>query len=129
MKLLVDKTDLVKVEVFCWETEEGGIEASHLKTDIPQSGIDQVEKVEFYFRKPSYSDSNSIIRSSDIKSTGEDVKLDVPAFQNQILRTLLVDWSIKEEDKKIAVNNATIGNLVPSVARAAVSGVLDKIKM
>ena len=129
MKLLVDRSDNVKVLVYCWEAD-GEIEASHLKSDVPKENINVVEKVEFSFRKPNYADSNAIIRNSDFKTEGEDTRLDVSAFQNQILRSLLTDWDMKDEDgKKIAVNNATISSLVPTVARAAVSGVLEKIRI
>ncbi|MHA2279295.1 MAG: hypothetical protein ACXAC5_00180 [Promethearchaeota archaeon] len=129
MKLLVDRNDDVKVIVYCWELD-GEVEASHLKSDVPKENIKVVEKVEFSFRKPNYADSNVIIRNSNFKTEGEETSLNVSAFQEQVLRSLLIDWDMKDEDEqKIPVNNVSINNLIPSVARAAVSGVLDKIRI
>jgi hypothetical protein len=128
MQLLVSKSDNVKVTVYCWE-QDGEVEASHLKSDVPQD-INACEQVEFSFRKPGYADSNIIIRNSNFKMEGEDTTLNVTSFQDQVLRSLLVDWTLKDEDgKKVNVNNVSINNLVPNVARAAVAGVLEKIRI
>jgi hypothetical protein len=128
MKLLVDRGQNVKVMVYCWE-QDGEVEASHQKGDVPQD-ITVAEQVEFTFRKPSYADSNIIIRNSNFKTEGEETSLNVTSFQEQVLRSLLTDWTLKDEDEgKIPVNNVNINNLIPSVARAAVAGVLDKIRI
>jgi hypothetical protein len=129
MKLLVDRADKIDIVVYCWE-QDGEVEASHLKTEVPQDGILVVEKLTCSFRKPSYNDSNIIIRNSNFKTEGEDTSLDVSAFQEQVLRSLLVDWDMKDENsKKVAVSNVSINSLLPSVARAAVAGILEKIKI
>ena len=129
MKLFVNKSDSVSVRVYCWE-KDGEVEASCLKTDVPQEHIEVVEQVDFTFRKPSYADSNIIIRNSDIKAGGEEMQINVQVFQEQILRALLIDWTIKnEEGNRVPVNNVSINNLLPSVARAAVAGALEKIKI
>lgn len=128
MQLLVSKSDHVKVMIYCWEVD-GDVEASHLKTDVPQD-IEVCEQIEFSFRKPGYADSNVIIRNSNFKMEGEDSTLNVTSFQDQVLRSLLVDWTMKdEEDNKIPVNTVNINNLIPNVARAAVSGALDRIRI
>lgn len=127
MQLLVNKTDFVKVKVYCWEVD-GEIEASHLKSEVPKETDSEV--VEFSFRKPGYADSNIIIRNSNFKMDGEDTTLNVTSFQENVLRALLVDWDMKDEEgQKIAVNTISINNLVPNVARAAVSGALEKIRI
>jgi len=126
--LLVNRTDNVKVMIYCW-TENGEVEASHLRSDVPEN-IDVCQQVEFTFRKPGYADSNVIIRNSNFKLDGEETTLNVTSFQENVLRSLLMDWDMVDEDgKKIPVNNVSINNLLPSVARAAVSGVLEKIKI
>jgi len=128
MQLLVNRSDNVKVTVYCWE-QDGEVEASHQKTDAPQD-VSAVEQVEFSFRKPSYADSNVIIRNSNFKTEGEETSLNVTSFQEQVLRSLLVDWTLKDDDgSKIPMNNVNLSNLLPSVARAAVAGVLDKIRI
>ena len=127
MQLLVNRTDFVKVKVYCWEVD-GEIEASHLKSEVAKDADPQV--VEFSFRKPGYADSNIIIRNSNFKMEGEDTTLNVTSFQENILRALLVDWDLKDEEgQKVAVNTISLNNLVPTVARAAVSGVLEKIRI
>lgn len=129
MKLFVDKTDTIEIVIYCWE-QDGEVEASHLKDEVPKEGIDCVEQLCCTFRKPSYQDSNIIIRNSNFKTEGEETTLNISAFQEQILRALLVQWDMKDEDgKRVLVNNVTINNLLPSVARAAVSGVLEKIRI
>lgn len=128
MRLMVSKSDNIKIKVFCWEVD-GEVEASHQKSDVPQD-MDVVEQVEFTFRKPNYADSNIIIRNSNLRADGEDTSLNVTAFTDQILRSLLIDWDMKDDDEnKIPVNNVSISNLVPNVARSAVAGALDRIKI
>ena len=127
MKFLVNKTDNVKVKVYCWEAD-GDIEATHIKSEIPKNM--ETEDLEFVFRKPGYADSNIIIRNSNFKMEGEDTTLNVTSFQENVLRVLLIDWDMKDEEgEKVAVNTVSLNNLVPNIARAAVSGALDKIKI
>lgn len=131
MKLLVTRADTVVVTVYCYE-ENGEVEATHLKTEVPQNvNVDVVQTVDFTFRKPTYQDSNLIIRNANFKSEGEETSLNVTAFQEQVLKSLLIEWTIEDDDdnKRVPVNNANINNLHPSVARAAVSGALDKIRI
>ncbi len=129
MKLLVDKSDTVDVKVYCWEKDDE-VEASHQRSEVSKEDGLVVEEVIFKFRKPNYADSNIIIRNSDLQTgDGEGIKLNVTSFQEQILRSLLIDWSIKDDGEKVILNNVSINNLAPTVARAAVSGVLDKIKI
>jgi len=128
MRILVDKTDSVSVMVYCWEVDDD-VEASHLKSEVPQD-VSVVEQVEFTFRKPGHSDSNTIIRNSNLKVEGEDTSLNVTAFQEMILKTLLHRWDLKDNDgKKVPLNTVSINNLVPSVARAAVAGALNRINI
>lgn len=128
MKLMVSKSDNIKIKVYCWEVDNE-VEASHQKSDAPQD-VDVVEQVEFTFRKPNYADSNIIIRNSNFRADGEDTSLNVTAFQEQILRSLLIDWDMKDDDgNKVSLNNVSISNLVPAVARASVAGALELIKI
>ncbi len=130
LNLIVSKTDNVKVKVYCWEAE-GEIEASHLKTEIPKDvKSESVEEFEFIFRKPGYADSNIIIRNSNVKMEDGESSVSPIDFQENILRTLLVDWDLKDEEgKKIALNAISVNNLVPNVARASVSGAVEKIRI
>lgn len=130
MRLIVSRADEIKVIVYCWE-EDGEVQASHLKAEIPEKNIKVVEKVEFSFRKPSYADSNVIIRNSNFRAAeNNETSLDVSAFQENILRNLLQEWDMKDEDgNKVSLNTASINSLVPNVARAAVAGVLDRISL
>ncbi len=129
MKLLVTREDNVVVTVYCYE-KDGEVEATHIKTEVPQSVDAAVQKVDFTFRKPSYSDSNLIIRNANFTSAGEETSINVNAFQEQVLRSLLVEWTLEDSDgKKLQVNTANINNLLPAVARASISGALEKIRI
>ena len=128
MKLLVNRTDSIKIQVYCYE-QDGEIEATHLKNEVPKD-VDAIEKVEFVFRKPGYADSNIIIRNSNFKMDGEDTTLNVTSFQENVLRSLLIDWDLKDEDgQKVPVNTVSVNNLVPNIARAAVNGALEKVRI
>lgn len=127
MKFLVDRSDTIEVKVFCYD-EDGNVEATSVKSDVPKN-VEVVEELRFTFRKPGYGDSNVIIRNSKFGFESENMTADINIFQDTVLRTLLVDWNLKDEEgKSISLNSANIGNLIPSIARAAVSGVMEKIK-
>jgi len=121
MRFLVSKTDLVNVVVYCWESK-GIVEATHLKSEVPKNT--DIEEIEFVFRKPGYADSNAIM--SKVKN--DEPALNAVVFQDSILRSLLVDWDMTDEnDQKISVKESAVNDLVPNIARAAVAGVLEKI--
>ncbi len=127
LNLIVNKTDNVKVKVYCYE-KEGEIEATHLKSEIPKDV--EVEEFEFVFRKPGYADSNIIIRNSNLKVEGEESSVSPIDFQENVLRTLLVDWNLKDEEgQKITVNTLSLNHLIPAVARSAVSAIIEKIRI
>ena len=126
MKFFVENSDNVIVTVFAWEAD-GQIEASHTESDIPKEV--KSERIEFTFKKPNYADSNVIMQSSGLNADGTG-GVNFLNFQNTVLRSLLKGWNMKNEDgEKVPFTNANINNLIPAIARAAVSGVLDKIKM
>lgn len=129
MKLLVKKSDKLEIPVYAYE-ETGNLNATHDKEDIPKEV--QAEELTFVFRRPSYQDSTNILAVSQASATtiGEEVKVDAAKFQNHILRTLLTDWDLKDEEgEKIECSPGNISSLDPSVARAATAGVLMKIRL
>ena len=125
-KFFVKKGAKLHVSVHVWENEDGELDASHNSTQVPEDM--EAEKVNFTFRKPNYADSNMIIQQSQADVTQGSI--DVTSFQNVILRSLLIDWSLTDEQgQKVAVNVANIDELEPTVARAAVAAVLEKIRL
>jgi hypothetical protein len=128
LNLFVNKVDTVKVVVYCWEAD-GEIEATHTKSEVPKETT--AEEVEFVFRKPGYADSNIIIRNSNFKTEGgEGTTLNITSFQENVLRSLLMEWTLKDEEgEKVSVNTVTVNNLIPAVARAAVGAVLERIRI
>lgn len=131
MRLFVKKNDLITIPVFVYE-EDGQTMATF--TESEASSAKEVETVEFIFRRPSYSDSVNITTKSRLQiSSGEDASVDtasIVTFQNLIFKTLISDWSIKDENgQKVPVITENINNLEPLVARAAVSGLLTKIQI
>lgn len=122
MKLFVKKSDRVEINVYITETEDGVIEAS---STIPENA-EKSDCVKFYFRHPNYSDSKFIMSSySYINGSVDPVQ-----FQENILKRLLADWDLTNDDgEKVPCTPESINNLLPQVARAAVSGVLEKISI
>jgi len=127
MKLLIDKKDIVTVTVYCYEVN-GEIEGTYEKSGV--SNTESVETIELEFRKPNYSDSNALIHIGKIVAEGEETRVDIPSFQEAILKTLLVKWNLKNEDgEAIPLSPTNINALHPNVARAFVAGALEKIKI
>ena len=124
-KFFVNKSSRLNVDVHVWDSE-GDLEATHDPTQLPGEGV-ETEKVTFIFRKPNYADSNDIIRQSQARPA--EGTIDVTAFQTSILRSLLVDWTLTDGDDKVSVTPATINNLEPVLARSAIEGILQKIKL
>ncbi len=124
-KFFVNKSSRLTVDVHVWEND-GDLEATHDTTQLPEEGV-ETEKVTFIFRKPNYADSTDIIQQSQVRPA--EGTIDVTAFQNSILRSLLVDWTLTDGNDKVAVTPANINNLEPILARSAIEGILQKIKL
>ncbi len=123
MNLFVKKTDTINIPVFVWEDSDF-VEASATKSDIPKDKESQ--SCSFTFRLPSHADSTGILRQA--LSAGKD-NLDVSVFQDLVLLNRLVSWDIKENGEAVPVTAITIGELQPSIARAAVGGYLSKVRI
>lgn len=128
MNMFVKRNDRVDVDVYVWkkpETEE--IDATHDKSVIPEKVTD-VETVTFSFRKPNYSDSTAIMQQAATSANNNDI--DFAAFQDLVLRSLLMDWTIRDNDgDPVPVKPSTVNDLVPSIARAATAGCLEKVNL
>jgi hypothetical protein len=126
MNIFVKKSNTVAIPVFCWTDKDQNVEASHVKSDVPEGS--ESTTLTFTFRRPCYQDSTGILRQA--LSAGERGGVDVAVFQDLVLRNQLAGWDIKdEEDKEVAVNPMTVNELSPAVARAAVAGYLEKVKI
>ena len=126
MQMFVKRNDKIDVTVFVWETSDGNIDAAADKTQVPEKTED-LETITFTFRRPTYQDSTGIMREANIRG---ETEVDFASFQDVVLRTLLVDWSIADEQgKNIPVRAANISNLQPAIARAATVGCLEKITL
>jgi hypothetical protein len=128
MQLFVKKNTRVEVNVYAWEDEQGNVDATHDRATIPEKvAEDSVETVTFFFRRPSYLDSTAILRQANLRGEGE---IDFAEFQDLVLRTLLVDWNLKDEQgQTVSARGQAVSNLQPAVARAAVAGCLEKINL
>lgn len=125
MNLFIKKNDKIEVEVFVYE-KDGQIESTTEKTEIP-SEITTAQSLKFIFRKPTYADSKSII---SLSSKGNSIlEIDPLLLQNNVLRTLLAEWDLQEDGKPIECNIKNLDRLSPSIALAAASGILQKIKI
>lgn len=121
MDIFVRESDVVEVDVFAWEIN-GEIKASNSENDVPD-GAD-AEIIKCIFRRPTYQDSNAILRTASI--TGDiAARPDLMAYQDAIIRTLLV--SVTHKGNTTDMRQAKINTLHTSIARAAVAGALEKI--
>jgi len=129
MKITVSKTDTFDVRVYAYSVD-GEIGATHDKSDLPEN-VDETEEVKFVFRRPSNFDSNTILKESRVNGPDEsNLKLDISLLQDAILRKLLVDWDVKDDNnEKLRLTQGNINILHPDIARAAASGCMDKVKL
>ena len=126
MQMFVKKNTKVEVDVYVWEDEHGNVDATHDKALVPEK-IEKVETISFTFRKPTYQDSTSILRQSNIRNENE---IDFAEFQDVVLRTLLIDWNLKDDQgQPVSVRGQAVSNLQPAIARAAVAGCLEKVNL
>ncbi len=119
------KKDTIPIPVWVYEVD-GNVEATHDKDDVPDSA--ETSQVNFIFRKANFADSNKILRQ--VQSSDPDAPIDVAGFQELVLRELLFDWDLKDDNGgKVAINRSTIDSLEPTVARAAAAGIMTKIRI
>ena len=127
MNMFVKKNAKIDVEVYAWENEQNEMEATHDKSLIPEN-ITNAETVVFTFRKPNYLDSTNILKKSKVQQDGE---LDVANFQDVVLRILLIDWNLKDDNgEPVPIRSGqALNTLEPTVARAACAACLEKINL
>lgn len=127
MELFVKKNSKFDVEVYIWEDPNGNVDATHDKTLIPAKA--NPETLVFTFRRPTYLDSTTIMKQSNVKGTAEN--MDLANFQEIVLKTLLSDWNLKDEDgNPVPIRGGqAVNNLQPAIARAACAGCLEKVTL
>jgi hypothetical protein len=124
MNVFVNKSKRINVEVFVWEQGDV-IGASSDKSNVPES-IEDIHVQNFVFRKPNYGDTTGIIRQA-LETGQEGNTRDLFQFQDVVLRTMLVDWDLKNEEGKPVSIKGNINQLEPAVAQAAVAGYFNKV--
>lgn len=126
MDFFVKKNTKVEVVVYVWENDDHHIEATHEKASVPEK-VEKAETISFYFRQPTYADSVAILRQAAVHGDGE---VDFAEVQDFVLKTLLADWSIKDDQgQSVSVRAQAINNLQPAIARAAVAGCFQKVSL
>jgi len=124
MDIFVKPQDDIEVEVYAWEDKENGnLTASNEASDAPKDV--EVQIVKCRFRKPTYQDSNTILRTASI--TGTTSQPDVMSFQDAVIRSLLLEVTFNGETTDM--RQAKINSLNPHIARAAVAAVLLKVSL
>lgn len=121
MELFVKRSEKVTVTVWAWENKtDKKLMASPDEKDVPQ-GV-ETKELEFIFRKPTYRDSNYILGAAEIKS---ETDVNPIAFNDAIIRTLLLEMKDGEDSYQMTAQR--LADLHPSLARAAVAGVMEQI--
>lgn len=120
MSPFIKENDRVSVNVYYVE-KDGNIEIVESFEEKKNINV-----IEFIFRKPNYKDSYDILK----QLTGDNNIKSSVMLQDVVLRKLLTDWSIEDENKnKIKINDSTISNLYPVIARKASELLLEKIQI
>lgn len=126
MKLFVSKNDTIKVTIYAFE-HKSVANCVIKQSDIPED-VKDFQTLEFSFRTPNYSDSNNVLRNS--QNRNDLNQLDIAGFQDTLLRSLIVEWNLKDESgKEIEVNTSNINSLLPVIARTACAALLEKVKL
>lgn len=120
MDIFVKKDDKVEVEIYVWETDDGQPDATNDKSEIPEGKDAKIAKC--VFRRPNYQDSNIIMKGYNMNSENADVM----GFQDAVLKNLLLEISLDNKDFQMS---GKVSSLHPSIARAAVVAVLEKISL
>lgn len=122
MKIFVSKSDRVEVEVYAFETDKG-VDAAVDEKDVP-TGV-QFKKLKFFFQKPTYEDSRSILSNST-----SGLEVNPMSLQNSLIKILLKEWDLTDEnDKAIECSSKNISSLSPTIVRAAAAGLLTKVQI
>lgn len=127
MQMFVKKNSRIDIDVFAWEDERGNVDATHDRAQVPDK-VTKMETLIFTFRRPTYQDSTAIMRQAKVSGEGS---MDIADFQDTVLRTLLVDWNLKDEEgQAVSVRSAhAVNSLQPAIARAACAGCLEKVSL
>jgi hypothetical protein len=113
-RCFVKDDDRVEIVVYVTETDDKNIEAGLSPQELSSGPL---QEVKFTFRRPRHQDSLAVLASSRVGETGVS---DIIGLQAAVLRLLLVDWDIKDEQNEpVPFTKAAIANLEPSIARAA----------
>jgi pantothenate kinase len=131
MDFLVRQANQVKVKVYAWVGEDENIEASHEEHAVPDQAVDP-ELIIFDFKRPGHGDSTAIMRAAQVVAQSDDTTpaIDVPMFQDTVLKALLQSWDLKDKKgNEIKFNRANVDRLQPAIARAAIEGVLAVVNL
>ena len=93
-----------------------------VKTEtLPIKGA-MVESVTVKFRYPTYADDRAITRAATAPDQNGIPVVNVVSLQNIMLFTLIKEWDLKnDKGEEVPINDATLGNLHPTIARAMVN--------
>jgi len=116
------------VSVFVYE-ENGKVNASADKKDVPEEVVS--ETVKLTFRYPGHKDSVNIMKGTSLSVTGDETaSLDFITMQDKIVRTLLVDWDLKDENgERVLMSTENLDQLNSAIVRAAVTKALEEISI
>ena len=117
MSLFVDKSKLIEIKFYEMTDPEGNEKVSLSKEENPGA-----TEYSMFFRRPSYVDNVKILDSAlKIVNDGE-VQVNPILVRYQRFCTLLVKWTLKnEEGKDMEVNKENINQLDPEIANLIVA--------
>ena len=128
MNIFVKKSDRVEVEVFVYEDADKIVKAVGKDSEVPPGTDAKILK--FSFRRPSYQDSMAILKAAQVQSPAGGVTFDGAAFQDSMMKTLLVGWNlaaVSGEETPFSLD--ALNTLTPTIARMVATSAIDKLQL
>jgi len=115
IQAFVNEGDIIPIKVWAYK-HENSVFLVDQEDDIPKS-IPKEDRqfIHMDFRRPSYADSLGILDGIDITDMVPGSRSML--IHDRILRSLLVDWNLKEGDKKAEINDENINLLNTDIIR------------
>lgn len=112
MSLMVDKAPCMEIVVKYERLASG--ELKFHEEQAPTEGNIKEEK--FFFRSPGWGDTKIMAKASSRLDESGRVFLDPYAFMDVRIKTLLCDWTLKDEKgNKLPIGASNVDSLHPSV--------------
>ena len=125
IQVFVNDQDVIPIKVWAYKQKEA-VFLVDTEEEVPKSVPKEDRQfIQMDFRRPSYADSMMILDGIDISNMIPGSRSMV--IHDRILRSLLVDWNVKEGDKKAEINDTNLNKLNTDIIRGILLRLSDII--